>query len=220
MRLQFSTVIFDMDGTLFATEQLAVEALATAFAEHGVRVPLPALEHVIGLAGRDTRAYLGQFAPAGVDAEQILRRGSELIKAEIERRGMPVKAGVLDLLAHLHSCKMAMGVATSTRTATAMDNLHRAGIAHYFSAVIGGDAVENPKPHPEIYLRVLAKLATSPTDAIAIEDSDHGIKAAHAAGVRVVHVPDIKPIPPSIKELVHREYATLGELHAELLQGL
>lgn len=219
MRLRFSTVIFDMDGTLFATERLAVDALATAFAEHGVCIPAAALEHVIGLAGKDTHAYLCQFAPIGADPEHILRRGSELIRAELETRGMPVKPGVLPLLAHLHERETAMAVATSTRTATAVDNLRRANIAHYFRTVIGGDAVENTKPHPEVYVRALAQLGTSPIDAIAIEDSDHGIASAHAAGLRVVYVPDIKPIPASIKRLIHREYATLADLHAELVQA-
>jgi HAD superfamily hydrolase (TIGR01509 family) len=218
MALHFSTAIFDMDGTLLGTERLAVEALTLAFAEHDVSVPPLALEHVIGLAGNDTRAYLAQFSPAGVDAEQSLRRGSELIKARIAEHGMPVKSGVLNLLAYLHARGTALGVATSTRAATAMDHLQHAAIAHYFGTVIGGDDVENAKPHPEIYLRVLARLGASAADAIAIEDSDHGIKSAYAAGLRVIYVPDIKPLPATVRELVHREYATLDELHAELVQ--
>jgi beta-phosphoglucomutase-like phosphatase (HAD superfamily) len=109
-----------------------------------------------------------------------------------------------------------MAVATSTRTATAMDNLRRAGLAHYFGAVIGGDAVPNAKPAPDVYLRALAELRAAPDDAIAVEDSDHGIKSAHAAGLRVIFVPDIKPIAAAIEDLAYRRYATLDELHAEL----
>jgi len=219
MGLRFTTVIFDMDGTLFDTERLAVQALATAFGEHGVTVPAHAFEHVIGLASKDTRAYLSRFAPAGIDAEGILRRGGELIEARLSRDGMPMKSGVANLLAYLHGRGTALAVATSTRTASAMRNLQRANIAHYFGAVVGGDAVPNAKPYPDIYLRALSELERSADEAIAIEDSDHGIKSAHAAGLRVICVPDIKPIAAAIQALAHRQYHSLDELHAELVQA-
>jgi HAD superfamily hydrolase (TIGR01509 family) len=145
-----------------------------------------------------------------------MQRGGELVRARIAQEGLPIKSGVLKLLAYLHRRGTTMAVATSTRTATAMDNLRRAGIAHYFGAVTGGDAVQNAKPAPDVYLRALSELGAAPDDAIAIEDSDHGIKSAHAAGLRVIFVPDIKPIAPAIEGLAYRRYATLDELHAEL----
>jgi HAD superfamily hydrolase (TIGR01509 family) len=219
MDLHFSTAVFDMDGTLFSTEQLAIDALATAFSEHGVQIPLQALEFVIGLASKETRAYFGQLVPTGPDPEQVLRRGGELFRARIDQDGVPIKSGVLKLLAYLHRRGTTMAVATSTRTATAMDNLRRAGIAHYFGAVIGGDAVPNAKPAPDVYLRALSELRAAPDDAIAVEDSDHGIKSAYAAGLRVIFVPDIKRIASAIEDLAYRRYATLDELHAELAQA-
>jgi len=216
MDLRFSTAIFDMDGTLFGTEQLAIDAMVMAFSEHGVQIPSHALEFVIGLASKETRAYFAQLVPPGVDPEQIMQRGGELVRARIAQEGLPIKSGVLKLLAYLHGRGTTMAVATSTRTVTAMDHLRRAGLAHYFGAVIGGDAVQNAKPAPDVYLRALSELRAAPDDAIAIEDSDHGIKSAHAAGLRVIFVPDIKPIAAAIEDLAYRRYATLDELHAEL----
>jgi HAD superfamily hydrolase (TIGR01509 family) len=219
MDLHFSTAVFDMDGTLFGTERLAIDALATAFSEHGVQIPSHALEFVIGLASKETRAHLAQWAPPGVDPEQIMQRGGELVRARVAQEGLPIKSGVLKLLAYLHGRGTTMAVATSTRTATAMDNLRRAGIAHYFGAVIGGDAVQNAKPAPDVYLRALSELGAAPDDAIAIEDSDHGIKSARAAGLRVIYVPDIKHIAAAIEDLAYRRYATLDELHDELARA-
>jgi HAD superfamily hydrolase (TIGR01509 family) len=210
--------VFDMDGTLFGTERLAIDALSTAFSEHGVQIPLQALEFVIGLGGHETRAHLAPWVPSGINPEQLMRRGADLFRARIAQEGMPIKPGVTELLAFLRGRGTAMAVATSTRTDTALDNLHRAGLAHYFGAVIGGDAVPRTKPAPDVYLRALSALRATPADAIAVEDSDHGIMAARAAGLRVIFVPDIKPIAPNIEGLAYRRYATLEDLHAELVQ--
>jgi HAD superfamily hydrolase (TIGR01509 family) len=216
MQLQFRAVIFDMDGTLFGTEQLAVDALRSAFAEHGVDVATADLEMVIGRHGEETRAWLSRFAPAATGIDPILERGRAIIKARIEREGLPVKPGVAELLPYLREREVAIGLATTTRTATALANLRRCELASYFGAIIGGDQVAYPKPRPDIYLRALASLGAAAAETIAVEDSDLGIAAAHAAGLRVIYVPDIKRIEVGTRALIHREYPTLRDLHAEL----
>jgi HAD superfamily hydrolase (TIGR01509 family) len=219
MQLPFRAVIFDMDGTLFGTEQLAVDALRSAFGEHGIEVTTAELEMVIGRAGDETRAYLSRFAPATVGIDPILERGRQLITARIAAEGLPVKAGVAELLPYLRAQDVAVGLATTTRTATALSNLRRAHLDAYFGAVIGGDQVARAKPRPDIYLRALDALAVGAADAIAVEDSDLGIQAASAAGLRVIYVPDIKRIEAPARALVHREYPTLRALHLELTGG-
>ena len=219
MPLTFSAVIFDMDGTLFGTEQIAIDAIRAAFREHGVEVPPQALETVIGRAGKETREFLRRFAPAEVGVDAFLERGSAIIETRIALEGIPIKPGVLELLAHLRARGVAIGLATSTRSAVALANLHRANIAGYFRTVIGGDQVENPKPHPDVYLRALRELGAAPAETLAVEDSDLGIQAASAAGLRVVHVPDVKRVEARTKALVHREYATLHDLLDELVSG-
>jgi HAD superfamily hydrolase (TIGR01509 family) len=218
MPWNLGAVVFDMDGTLFDTERLAIDGLQTAFSEQGIDVPAQALETVIGRAGKETREYLGRFVPDGLEVEPILRRGSDLIKARIEREGMPVKPGVREILGYLRDRSVPVALATSTRSATAHDNLRRANIDGYFVRVIGGDDVEQHKPHPEVYLRTVQELRVTPAQAIAIEDSDLGIRAASAAGLRVIHVPDIKRIDTQTRALVYREYASLMDLHADLVR--
>jgi HAD superfamily hydrolase (TIGR01509 family) len=219
MQLDFAAVVFDMDGTLFGTERLAIDGLQVAFAEHGIEVSGQTLEHVIGRSGRETREYLGALVPPDLGVEQILRRGSELIKARVEREGLPVKQGVEQILRLLHGRGIRLGLATSTRSATARDHLRQVNLDGYFSVVIGGDDVEQHKPHPEVYLRAVDELQMAPAQTIAIEDSDLGIQAAGAAGLRVIHVPDIKRIDARTKSLIHREYPTLLHLHDELAAG-
>jgi HAD superfamily hydrolase (TIGR01509 family) len=216
MPLDFLAVVFDMDGTLFGTERLAIDGLQAAFAEHGVHVSEQTLETVIGRSGKETREFLGTLVPARLGVDAILRRGSDIIRARIDAEGLPVKPGVEMILGFLRQRGIAMGLATSTRSATARDNLRRANLDGYFSIVVGGDDVEHHKPHPEVYLRAVAQLGTTPAKAIAVEDSDLGIQAASAAGLRVIHVPDIKRIDSHTRGLIDREYPTLVHLHDEL----
>jgi HAD superfamily hydrolase (TIGR01509 family) len=219
MQLDFLAVVFDMDGTLFGTERLAIDGLQKAFREQGIDVAEETLEHVIGRSGRETRDYLARLVPDGLGVEEILRRGGDIIRARIEREGLPVKTGVYEVLGYLRSRGIPMGLATSTRAATARQNLRRARIDEYFTSVIGGDEVERPKPDPEVYVRATRELGVDPARAIAIEDSDLGIQAASAAGLRVLHVPDIKRIDVHTRALVYREYPTLLQLHDELAAG-
>jgi HAD superfamily hydrolase (TIGR01509 family) len=214
--MNFTTTIFDMDGTLFDTERIALDAWQTAFREQGAEVPRQALEAVIGVDGKGTKAFLSRFVPAGVGIEDLTKRTVAVMNRHIEQHGFPVKVGAVELLAYLKARGATIGLATSTSTDRAQSNLKRAGLAGYFRAVIGGDQVERGKPHPDIYLKALAVLGAAPADAIALEDSDYGIQAAFAAGLRVIHIPDIKRIEAETMACVHRQYATLLDFKEEI----
>ncbi|BCS53612.1 HAD family phosphatase [Geobacter sp. SVR] len=217
--MHFTTAIFDMDGTLFDTERLAIDAWQAAFGECGVALSRQALETVIGVDGPGTRAFLTGFLPDGVAFDDLRSRAAAVRSDAVERHGIPVKAGARELLAHLETRGTTIGLATTTFTDRALENLERAGLTGYFRAIIGGDQVEKCKPHPDIYLKALEQLQAAPATAIALEDSDHGILAAHAAGLRVIHIPDIKPIDKETRACVHREYVTLLEFRNEIRDG-
>jgi HAD superfamily hydrolase (TIGR01509 family) len=214
--MRFTTAIFDMDGTLFDTERLAMRALEVVLERYELAIPRQALESVIGLDGKRTEAVLACFIPPSIGVEGILKPASALIRSEIEARGLPLKKGAMEILAYLKACGTAIGLATSTSTARALDNLRRANLTDYFQATIGGDQVAQGKPCPDIYLKALAKLRASPEDAIAVEDSDHGIQSAAAAGVRVIHIPDVKQIDAVTMARVHRKYASLLDFRDDL----
>jgi HAD superfamily hydrolase (TIGR01509 family) len=214
--MRFTTAIFDMDGTLFDTERLAIDALQGAFREYDLEVPRQTLETLIGGGTEAARSFLSHFTPPDIEVDVILRRTGVTMKKNIEEHGLPVKPGAIELLTLFRDRGIAIGLATSSRTKHALDNLKRVNIADYFQSVIGGDLVDRSKPYPDIYLKALAELRVGPNDAIALEDSDNGIQAAHAAGLRIIHVPDIKRIDEKTRACVHREYASLLEFRDEM----
>jgi HAD superfamily hydrolase (TIGR01509 family) len=214
--MHFTTAIFDMDGTLFDSERIALNCWQEAFKGCGVHVARQELETVIGVDAKGTREFLSRFVPAGVGYEDLLHSTRTIIKNYIERHGLPLKPGAGELLDLLRHRGIKLGLATSTHVERTLANLNGAKIADCFEVVVCGDQVERCKPHPDIYLKALADLGAAPDEAIALEDSDHGIRAAFTAGLRVIHIPDIKRIDEDTRAMVHHQYATLLEFRDEI----
>lgn len=102
-----------------------------------------------------------------------------------------MKKGVRELLDFLRSGGYSIGLASSTSRPSVEELLERAGIRGYFQSLTTGDMVEHSKPCPDIYLMACESLNVSPAQAMAIEDSPNGIRAAHSAGMLPVMVPDL-----------------------------
>ena len=155
-------VVFDMDGVLFDTERLCMEAWMAVAEKWG----LPEMEEVfpqcIGLNANDSRqVVIGAY---GEDFDYpLFRKESRYI----------------------------VGLASSTKEASVRSHLEMTGLSDYFSVLTTGDMVEHSKPRPDIYLLACERLGVEPGQAYAIEDSPNGIRAAHAAGLCPVMVPDM-----------------------------
>jgi beta-phosphoglucomutase-like phosphatase (HAD superfamily) len=82
----------------------------------------------------------------------------------------------------------------------------------YFDSIIGGELVNEPKPHPQIYLKSCEALNVKPEEAIALEDSEYGIIAASKAGMKVILIPDVKMPSLETQKLVYRKFDNLLEV--------
>lgn len=185
--------VFDMDGLLFDTERLSRRALYAAAAE--LKVPL-AEEAFLELIGRRMGDIQHRLA-ARVGSKEVAARLVKCSERHYETliaQGVPVKEGVVELLAWLEAHGRPCAVATSTHTVKAEFKLTSAGLRKYFRVVIGGNQVEHGKPAPDIYLLAMKSLKAAPKHCGVFEDSEPGLQAAHAAGARVVWVPDLAPV--------------------------
>lgn len=188
-----SAFIFDMDGLLFDTERLSRQALYAAAEE--LRIPLAddAFLELIGRRMGDITHRLAVRIGSDVLAASLIECSEKHYQAYLTQ-GVPVKDGVAELLAWCAEQGRPCAVATSTRTAKAEYKLASTNLRSFFHAVIGGDQVEHGKPAPDIYLRAAATLGVVAAKCGVFEDSEPGVRAAHAAGAQVVWVPDLAPV--------------------------
>ncbi len=114
---------------------------------------------------------------------------------------VPIKSGVHELLTALKTRRIPMAVATSSRSPHALGHLGAAGLLNHFQAIVTRDDVVQPKPHPEPYLTAARLLGVAPSNCLAIEDSHSGVRAAHAAGMQTIMVPDLVQPSDEIAEL-------------------
>ncbi len=205
-----SAVIFDMDGLMFDTERLARDAWRRAMAEHGY-----GLDDQVYLTavGRTVEGACGAF----VDA-----LGPELPIADIEAAkarylremlepGPPLKHGLLAFLEGLEALGLPRAVASATARDEVERRLARVGLLRRFGAVAGGDEVARGKPAPDLFLLAAERLGASPAACIVFEDSEAGVKAAVAAGMAVVVVPDLVEPSPSARALAKAVLPSLAE---------
>ncbi len=89
-------------------------------------------------------------------------------------------------------------VATSTRRDRAEAQLAQQGLLQRFAALVGGNEVERGKPEPDIFLLAASRLSVAPEDCVVLEDSEPGVRAALAAGMMPIMVPDMHAPSPSL----------------------
>jgi HAD superfamily hydrolase (TIGR01509 family) len=210
-RWQVDAILLDMDGTLLDTEQVYLEASIAALNALGYTEGVTELCHaMIGIPGPDNeqtlRNHFGDDFPL-VEVNRLFAAKT----IEILDAGMPLKPGVLALLDAIEAAGLPKAVVTSSSRSTASEHLRLARIDHRFDAVLTRDDVSRAKPHPDLYLLAAERLRTRAPACVAIEDSNPGVAAAHAAGAITLMVPDI--VPPTEQSRAKCE-AVLPDLHA------
>lgn len=183
-------IVFDFDGLIFDTEVPEYKAFQEIFAEHGQELALAEWGRCIGTnsSGFDPYEHLEACLGSAVDREHVRTlkqdKYSRLIAEETVRPGVE---------AYLQTAKamgLRIGLASSSSRAWVTKHLAMLGIADYFECIRVSDDVRDVKPDPELYLQVVAHFGIAPSEAVAFEDSPNGAKAAKAAGLYCVTVPN------------------------------
>ena len=191
-------VVFDLDGVIVDTEQTWDEARRGLVEESGARWPERATTDMMGMSSPEWSRYMHDEiglteTPEGISAE-VVRRLEALY-----RERLPLVPGAVDAVRRL-AARWPLGVASSSNRPLIDLVLELSGLAPCFQATVSSEEVARGKPAPDVYLEAARRLATDPRRSAAIEDSEHGIRAAAAAGMRVIALPN-PAFPPSAAAL-------------------
>jgi HAD superfamily hydrolase (TIGR01509 family) len=182
-------VLFDFDGTLWDSESAVFGVFRDLFADHGRELTLQTWSAAIGtVGGYDPYASLGGLVD-GLDVEQIRERTERRIRDAAGE--VPLRPGVDEFLREIDEAGVRRALVSSDRSEWLVSNLERLGWPEGWAAMVcaEGDATR-AKPNPHLYEAALELLDVAPSQAFAIEDSPNGIRAARAAGLPCLCVPN------------------------------
>ncbi len=211
-------VIFDMDGLLLDTESVYRQAMITSALGMGYEFPDDFCQSMVGTAEAEIHLILQQRFGTDFPIARLFQDCELEMQRSLEA-GVPVKAGAAELIGELAKRRLPMAVATSTVRRIAEHHLRRAGLFDNFSAVCTREDVTRGKPHPEIFLKAAAALGVRAERCLILEDSHHGVRAAHAAGAMAVMVPDMLPPTDELRALCVAVVRDLHDVRAMLKAG-
>ncbi len=196
--MTIKAIIFDVDGTLADTEDAHRIAFNKAFAENGLdwNWDTALYDKLLKVTGGKERIkyFVSDFLNGYQKPENFEDFVRHLHKvktahyvAMLEQGQIPLRPGIKQLMEDAHAKGILLAIATTTSPEN-VAGLLEAGLGkdwqRYFASIGCGDIVPHKKPAPDIYNWVLAELQVTPQDCIALEDSNNGLRASLAAGIR------------------------------------
>lgn len=195
-------IIFDMDGVIFDTESIYYQVTKKVADE--LSVPYNKKDYLafIGVSDKEVhQAYHRLYHQLDTKIiDQWIKRTHEEILEIFATGQVALKKGVYSLLKLLEERNIPSVIASSNNRKTIELLVERAQIGQYFSAIISAEDVSRAKPDPEIFLQAVMHLQTPLDQTLIIEDSYNGIKAANAASIPVIMIPDLLPATEEIKQ--------------------
>lgn len=212
-------VVFDMDGVLVDTEHVWDEVREELTRDWDGSYSPEAQRAMMGMSSQEWSRYMAE--------ELGLERTPEEIVAEVVRRmlgryrdDLPVVEGAVEAIERLAADGLALAVASSSNRALIDVVLDTLGVAGRFSTTVSSEEVGRGKPAPDVYLEAARRLNVDATGCCAVEDSANGLRAAHAAGMRVIAHPNTRyPPAPDALALAAAVVRSMHELTSALVRG-
>ncbi len=196
---------------MFDTERLILRAWQRALADFGYVASEEVFLASVGTTVERTNQFLRAAYGPDFPLEATNDRTGDYVWQEVDARGAPLKPGLLTLLDYLEARGIPKAVASSSRRVSIDRLLVSVGLTERFAATAAGDEVTLGKPAPDIFLLAAQRLGVEPAQCLVLEDSEPGTRAARAAGMAVIVVPDLKPPSDQVAVLA---VAVLPDLHA------
>jgi HAD superfamily hydrolase (TIGR01509 family) len=211
-------VVFDLDGVLVDSESVWGDAKRQLVEETGGHWHPDATREMMGMSSIEWSRYLHDRLGVPMSPEEISDAVVERIIA-LYRKRLPLLPGAVEAVSSLAE-RWKLAVASSSNRPVIDLVLELAGIAEAFAVTVSSEEVRRGKPAPDVYLEAARRLAVVPDRCVAIEDSSNGIRAAVAAGMAVIAIPnrEFPPDPDSLRRAA-KVLTSLEELTPELVGG-
>jgi HAD superfamily hydrolase (TIGR01509 family) len=212
-------VFFDQDGVLIDSEGAWDAARRAIVAENGGHWKPEATRAMMGMSSPEWSRYVRDELGVALEPDEISTRVVERLLAGYEG-SLPLLGGAVEAVKRV-AARWPVGLASSANREVIDAVLAASGLAGVFGATVSGEEVEHGKPAPDIYLEAARRLGVDPARSAAVEDSTNGLRAAAAAGMRVVALPN-REFPPTndALALAAAVLGSLEELTPEALESL
>ena len=211
-------VVFDLDGVLVDSEHVWDDVREQLARERGGRWHDGAQADMMGMSSTEWSRYMHDVIGLTESPQEI---NDEVVRRMLARYAerLPLIEGAAEAVERLAGT-FRLGVASSSNRPLIDAALAGSGLAHFFEATVSSEEVSRGKPAPDVFLEAARRLNVEATRCAAIEDSANGIRAAHAAGMRVIAIPNRRyPPPPEALALAEVTLDSLAALTADTIAG-
>lgn len=197
---KYKAIIFDMDGTLFDTEQIS----RLAWLDYKELTGLPITEEfiidLIGRSAQSAQVIFKKYMPATFNQEHSRAHHKDFMNKYKQEHGPLPKTDLNQLFTNLKEKGYRLALCSSSAQHAIDLNLSFDHLHHYFDVIVNGSMVTKGKPEPDIYLLTANLLNLDPKECLVVEDSKNGILSGNAAGMDVVMVIDMVQPDEEIKK--------------------
>jgi HAD superfamily hydrolase (TIGR01509 family) len=211
-------VVFDLDGVIVDSEQVWDDVREQLAKERGGRWHEGAQAAMMGMSSPEWSAYMHDEIGLSGSPQEI---NDEVVRRLLARyrESLPLIDGAVDAVRRL-AAGFTLAVASSSNRPIIDAVLATAEIADLFAVTVSSEEVPRGKPAPDVYLEAARRLGVAPESCAAVEDSANGLRSAHAAGMRVLALPNAH-YPPAADALALADVvlASPGELTPAAVRG-
>lgn len=179
-------VIFDMDGVLVDSQPYHFKADIDTMTEYGVIKDQKFYESFAGTLTADRMRTLKEMFGLDVPVEEMTIKRENMILDIMGKEDIKPVSGIPEFLRSIKEKGLTTAVASSSDYKLINLILDRLKIAKYFDSVTSGSDVKRGKPSPDVFLLAAERIGIEPAECLVVEDSENGVKAAKAAGMKAL----------------------------------
>jgi len=216
--MQLRAVIFDVDGLMLDTESVAREIWMSEASRMGFPMDAKLYKQLIGRTYPDIEKLLHTHYAGRTDVRTYI---DGCLAAYVERIRKPIakRPGLEAVLKFCETRSLRRAVGTSAGRSLVEIKLRSGGVEGRFEVIVTGSDVSRGKPAPDGFLECTRRLALGAGECLVLEDSPSGVKAAKAAGMRVLMIPDLIAPEDAERRIADAILPTLADVPAYIEQS-